>query len=251
MNYTIKIKKAIEEFNNYVKNFDFSNDMISKKYYHTFRVIDYAKSIAESEKLNEHDIYLSIIIALLHDIGRFEQAKIYNTFIDLKSIDHGDLGYKILLENNYISKYIDNELDKNIVLTAIKNHNKYEIDKSLTDDRTIYFCKIIRDADKLDILDKQRNEINDNIKTIDSNTLEYIKSQKLFKRNGNISNDASKIVQTLTFIFDLNFKKSFEIIKEQKIIDRKIDVLYNFCDSNIIDNIKEIIDTGTGNLSTI
>lgn len=241
MDYSLKLENAIEEFTNYVKNFDISNDMISRKYYHTFRVIDYSKTIAENENLDEHDIYLSSIIALLHDIGRFEQAKIYNTFNDLKSIDHGDFGYQILLKNSYISKYIDNELDKNIILAAIKNHNKYEIDTSITDNKTIYFCKLIRDADKLDILDKIRNEINDNIATIDSNTLEFIKTQKLFKRDSNTPNDATKIVQALTFIFDINFKKSFEIIKDQKIIDKKFNTLYNFCDSNIVDNIKEIV----------
>ena len=55
------INKSINEFEKYVSNFDFSNDMISKKYYHTFRVVDYAKDLANSLNLNEHDTYLAFV----------------------------------------------------------------------------------------------------------------------------------------------------------------------------------------------
>ena len=60
---------------------------------------------------------LAAYCGLLHDIGRFEQLKRYNTFVDSKSIDHGLLGYEILKEDNYINKYIDNK-NKNIVLKS-------------------------------------------------------------------------------------------------------------------------------------
>ena len=37
------IKNAITEFNKYISQFDMNNPKISLKYYHTFRVADYAK----------------------------------------------------------------------------------------------------------------------------------------------------------------------------------------------------------------
>ena len=49
---------------------------------------------------------LAELIGLLHDIGRFEQIKRYNTFIDKNSINHGQLGVKILFDDNQIRRFI-------------------------------------------------------------------------------------------------------------------------------------------------
>ena len=225
------------KFKDYVDNYDFSNDMISRKFYHTFRVVDYAKAIAKSENLNEHDTNIAFLCALLHDIGRFEQAKIYNTFNDKKSIDHGDLGYRILLKNNYISEFVNDEKDKKIILNAVKNHNKYAIDSTLND-RELFFAKLIRDADKLDILDKQRLEINDNINSIDEKAFCFIKEHQLFKRDGSVQNDATEIVHSLSFVYDLNFDESINIIKEKDMVKRKLDVLEQHCNSTIVDSLR-------------
>lgn len=225
------------KFKTYVDNYDFSNDMISRKFYHTFRVVDYAKAIAKSENLNEHDTNLAFICALLHDIGRFEQAKTYKTYNDLFSVDHGDLGYQILLKDDFISEFVTNDTDKEIVLESVKNHNKYVINSSL-DGQKLFFTKLVRDADKLDILDKQKQEITDNINFIDENAISFIKNHKLFKRDGHLKNDATEIVHSLSFVFDLNFKETLNIIKEKKMIERKLNVLQKHCDSKIVNDLK-------------
>ena len=41
---------------------------------------------------------------LLHDIGRFEQLKRYQSFIDSQTIDHANLGVTILFDDNLIEK---------------------------------------------------------------------------------------------------------------------------------------------------
>ena len=160
----------------------------------------------------------------MHDIARFKQATQYNTFYDLKSFDHGDIGYTILKENDYISKYIQDEESKTIILKAVKNHNKFSIEDGLND-RELFFAKLVRDSDKLDILDKQRNEINDNSTTIDDDVLKAFKEHRLFKRDGTKRNDATQIVQNLRLVFDLNFERSLEIIKKKGILERKLEVL--------------------------
>lgn len=235
------IENAIEHFKKYVEKFDFENDMIYMKFHHTFRVVDYAKEIAKSENLNEHDYYLATVCALLHDIGRFPQVQIYKTLNDFESIDHGNLGYDILIENDYISNYVDNEEDKLIVLKAVKNHNKYAIDDSLNE-REKFFAKLTRDADKLDILDKHLNDITDNIYTIDEDSIESLTNMKLYKRDGSMKNDATAITYRLCFIFDMNFKRSFEILIEKKIIERKIMALKKCCDSKLINKFESIIN---------
>ena len=235
-----KYKNAIEEFNKYANQFDMNNPKISLKYYHTFRVADYAKEIAKSENLNEQDTYIAFLCGLLHDIARFKQATQYNTFYDLKSFDHGDMGYTILKENDYISKYIQNEESKTIILKAVKNHNKFAIEDGLND-KELFFAKLVRDSDKLDILDKQRNEINDNSTTIDDDVLKAFKEHRLFKRDGTKRNDATQIVQNLCLVFDLNFERSLEIIKEKGILERKLEVLKENLDVEVIEIINNTL----------
>ena len=219
-----KYKNAIEEFNKYTKQYNMNNEMISRKYYHTFRVANYAKEIAKSENLNEQDTYIAFLCGLLHDIARFKQATEYNTFYDLKSFDHGDMGYSILKENDYISKYIQDDESKTIILKAVKNHNKFAIEDGLND-RELFFFFLVRDSDKLDILDKQRNEINDNSTTIDDDVMQALKEHRLFRRDGTIRNDATEMIKGICFVFDFNFKRSVEIIKEKGILERNLEVL--------------------------
>ena len=144
MNIDIIRKRFIE----YVKKYDLKKSNIMRKFHHSFRVMEYTKEICESLNLNEEDTSLALVIGLLHDIGRFEQWNKYKTYYDSISIDHGDLGADILED------FLEEDENKHIILTAVKNHNKPSIENDL-DERTLLFCKIVRDADKLDIIKEQ------------------------------------------------------------------------------------------------
>lgn len=218
------MQSIYNEFDNYVKNnFDINNYLIKLKYDHTYRVVNYAKRLVKSLNFNTHDCELAITCALLHDIARFKQIKEYNTFIDALSFDHGDEGYNILIKDNYINKFIQNDEDKFIVLNAVKNHNKKEIDSNLNE-RQLLFSKIVRDADKLDIMNKINIEINDNSNTINNNLLNEIKNKKICS-NKYVSNQCEEIIRYLAFIFDINFLESYRIIKENDIINKRINIL--------------------------
>ena len=109
----MNIEAAQKEFLNYTEQFDTTNIKISNKVSHSIRVMELSKNIAENLNLSKEEIEIATLIGLLHDIGRFEQQTKYQTYNDLKSVDHGDLGVKILEENNYIRKYNDKpEYDK-------------------------------------------------------------------------------------------------------------------------------------------
>ena len=47
------MNNIFENFDKYVKNYDKNNNKIKLKYDHTYRVVGYAKRIAESENLND------------------------------------------------------------------------------------------------------------------------------------------------------------------------------------------------------
>ena len=167
----IDLEKAENEFIAYTKKFDLENKRLKGKQEHSLRVRDISKRIAENLQLDNKEIQLATLIGLLHDIARFEQYTQYGTFRDRESVDHGDLGVEILKKNDYMKKYIENEEDIHILYFAIKNHNKYQIETGLND-RENQFCKIIRDADKIDIFyeaseifytEKEIEEINQSI----------------------------------------------------------------------------------------
>ena len=81
---------VIEAFERYVSNYDMNDINIKLKYDHSYRVMELNKKYATLLGSNKEDIELASIIGLLHDIGRFEQLKVYHTYDDFKSVDHAD-----------------------------------------------------------------------------------------------------------------------------------------------------------------
>ena len=204
----IDLKHAKDEFLNYTKDYDLSNENIKRKQYHSLRVMEISENIAKSLNLNEEEANLAMLIGLLHDIARFEQYTQYQTFKDSISFDHGDFALKILEKD--IRKYIDtNEFDE-IIKKAIKNHNKLYIEKGLSNKEEL-FAKIIRDADKLDI---------------------YFESSELFYSisfdHGDfalkiLEKDFTKldlVITNIAFVFDINFNISFKILFKEDYINK-------------------------------
>ena len=214
------------EFFKYVDQFDLTDGSIQRKKFHSIRVQEISKKIAEDLNLNEEYIDIASLIGLLHDIGRFEQEKQYHTFDDDKSFDHGDYGANLL--KKYIRNYINVDKYDNIIIQAIKNHNKLQINPNLKDNELL-FSKIIRDADKLDIMYETisifyigKGEFINNL-TLSDYCYNCIKKNKTVIKSYNVDfNYLDKIVTCIAFIFDLNFKKSFEIIKENNYISKII-----------------------------
>lgn len=219
------MKEAIEEFKNYTANYLDYGEMIQLKINHTLRVVDYCERIAKSLKLTEEEIEIAKIIGLLHDIGRFEQWKVYNTFRDLDSIDHGDYGVEILTRDNSLRKYIKDDSYDEIILNSIKYHNKYNVPEELSEKGKM-FAKLIRDADKIDILylrvigelkiELDENPLNDSI----YNTI--INKKSINRKD--LKTETDRLAVSLGFIFDINYKESFKILKEVKYFDQIIDI---------------------------
>lgn len=145
-------KQLLDVFYEYVHTFDMQDEKIALKVAHTIRVANTARQLAEKMSLSKKDCDLAFCIGLLHDIGRFEQVKQYQTFVDANSVDHAQLGIDILLANDkaLLRKFILDESLDELVLQAIYYHNKYEIPQIL-DNHILLHCHLIRDADKLDI----------------------------------------------------------------------------------------------------
>ncbi len=209
-------------FDNYVSNYDMSDPDIFYKYYHSHRVMDICELLATKLNLSKKDIYLAKVIGILHDIGRFEQDKLYDSFKDDK-INHGEYGVVILKETNALSYFDIEEEDYEVVYKAIKNHNKYKIEPGLNE-REELFTKLIRDADKLDILYVLGEEkIINTLKQDESNISKILETSFFNNIPGNITDVQSKndaLVIHFSYIYDINFEESFEIIRKQKYYDK-------------------------------
>ena len=218
----------IAEFNEYAKTFDLTVKQIIYKYHHSFRVME----IAISLNLNKEDIELATICGLFHDIGRFRQWTEYQTYKDQDSIDHGDLGVEILKD------FLNNYKDKEIVIKATKYHNKYDVPE--LDERTTLFCNIVRDADKLDIMREQTNQIYQKEIVLKPELLSDI-DNKIICQNKNVENEVDAIIRMLSWVFDLNFKYSFQFLKDNKIIEDKLNLLKIYGETDEIKKLESSI----------
>ncbi len=229
----IDLEKAEIEFDNYAKNYDIDNENINLKFYHSHKVENIAGEIAKSINLSEEEIELAKLVGLLHDIARFEQYTRFQTFSDLKSIDHGDYGVEILKQNDFIRKFIDTDEYDNIIFKAVKNHNKFKIEDGLTEKELLY-SKIARDADKIDIFfevlttfytdQHERNAFESEL--ISEEIFEEVLKHTLLLYKPNATKMDSYIAM-LCLTFDLNFKYSYEIMQKEDYINKIIN-RFNF-----------------------
>lgn len=214
----------IEEFKKHVNKFDMNDTNIKFKYYHSLRVKSLSQLIAKYAGFNEDDAKIAEIVGLLHDYGRFPQWEKYHTYVDHKSIDHAELGLELLFEKGDIKKFWTKEEDYDEIYDAIKYHNKYSIPNHLSEhNKTL--CKIIRDADKLDIFYLLSENLIEEHETDEPITekikQDFEKKQLIVTTDKKNTNDS--ILAHLAFVFDLNYKYSFKHLYDHKIIEKYFD----------------------------
>lgn len=146
-------KQAVSAaFDRYVSLFDPDTPGILSKQRHFRIVCGLCGTLARALGWSREDQDLAWVLGLLHDIGRFEQARRFHTFIDYKSMDHARYGVWYLFEQGHIRDFLpepEPERDK-ILELAILWHNAYAVPGGVTG-RARDFSLLIRDADKIDL----------------------------------------------------------------------------------------------------
>lgn len=203
---------------------------ITLKIDHTKRVVKEIENLGKNLKLSKEDLRLARLIAYFHDIGRFEQYKRYETYSDAKSENHAKLGIHIIQEHHILDSL--SQRDQNIIIKAISYHNRAALPEKESE-RVLFFSKLIRDADKIDIYKVvtdyyaiKKHSINKTIEldlpdnsAISSNVSNAILSGKIVKTSDlNTLNDF-KLLQ-MAWVFDLNFQHSYEVIAQRKYIEK-------------------------------
>ncbi len=114
---------------------------------HTFRVLQNATHIAGLEHFPATTARACRIAALFHDLSRFEQYRLWGTFRDGESCDHGALSAWLLRE----TEILKGEPSYGPILTAISLHNAISLPEDL-EGEALTVARTVRDADRLDIM---------------------------------------------------------------------------------------------------
>jgi putative nucleotidyltransferase with HDIG domain len=196
---------------------------------HTHRVCRNILLLCRSLNLTQADRNLAETIALFHDLGRFEQYRKHQTFNDMKSQNHAYLGLQVMAKHRVLSGL---DLSERRMLTqAIAYHNAATLPENASE-RSLMFMKLIRDADKLDIwkvvIDYYRERSKNPNKTIELDlpdssecspkALDALRQGSFARVQDMKTLNDFKLLQ-ISWAFDLNFSKSFQILGDQRYIE--------------------------------
>jgi len=125
--------------------------MMQLKRTHTAMVVRNAEFIADGEGFAPFERSVVLAAALLHDTGRYEQLRRYDTFRDSDSVDHAVFSYDIVREKGWLDEIEVGRPDwREAILKAVLYHNRRDLPGDM-DGLTELASHTVRDADKLDI----------------------------------------------------------------------------------------------------
>ena len=233
-------ERARAAFLAYVAPYDPDNPRIALKIAHTLRVADLCDRIAHEQGWPAADVDLAWLCGLLHDMGRFEQVRRWNTFRDAVSCSHAKLGASVLFGERErlgepvpaatpafgiprIRDFIDSSAEDTVIRTAVELHSDYRLPRNL-DPRTRAFTELVRDADKIDILRTVDEDTPETILGCDADALldselspaamRAFDARRCMLRDDR-SRPADFLVSFACFAFELAYPQSRGIMREQ------------------------------------
>jgi putative nucleotidyltransferase with HDIG domain len=243
-----ELAALISWFNGYVEGFhsDIEREEVNYrlKREHTLKVAEDIVLLAGALGLEQEDTSLARAAAYLHDIGRFPQFREYGTFKDSDSVNHGELSAEILeAEACRGALGLLPAPERRLLADVLKYHNSFALPRledrgGETGSKTIFMLKLLRDADKLDIwrvfveyyegLSYRDSEAASmgmpETPELPADALEKIFRGELVSLNSVRNLNGLKLMQ-LAWVYGLNFRKSFELLRERRYVPRIIEKL--------------------------
>lgn len=147
-------KRALAAFRAFLCGFDADDPKIALKIEHTEKVAELCDRIARAEGMADDLVDMAWLAGLVHDLGRFEQIRQFNTFSDAKSLSHAALSVRILFEEGHLQDFVSSDFsqdDRRALHDAVALHSAWKLPQG-QEERTHALCTVLRDADKVDIL---------------------------------------------------------------------------------------------------
>jgi len=202
----------------------------SIKFDHSLRVASNCNTIAQKMEWTEEERGLACMAGIFHDVGRFKQLLEYNTFNDAKSVDHAELALQEIEQQGFLAD-LDEE-QQVPVLEAIRYHNKRELPRGLSEN-VLRYAQLLRDADKLDIL-KVISDYYSNSRATPNHTLTWelpvgasvspVVAKQVLGGNlvskENVANQMDIKIMQLSWVFDVNYKYSFQLLMEKRFLEK-------------------------------
>lgn len=215
-------------------------DMVDMKIIHTYKVRDHSINIAKDINLSNEDVLLAGLIGLFHDLGRFRQAVEYATMSDKITGSHADMSEDVFINEAPKDGLTEEEIK--IIAKALKYHNLLEIPEGVGE-RELLHSQLVRDADKLDILEIFSNwEENQKflyLAKVDGpctqELLDMVLAGKNFK-NDKVRNKNDCRLLFISMVYDLNFKPSLKWVLDNDILSK----ITGMADGNADENMKKV-----------
>ncbi len=219
-------------FTSYVEKYDAGNEKIKLKIDHTYRVSELCEQIANAQGLSPDETEFAWLSGILHDIGRFEQLRIYDTFQDAESVDHAQFGADILFLDGKLADYVTeiSEHERGLLEKVIRLHNVYRLPETLTKQEKT-FSDILRDADKIDILKVNVEIPIEEIYNVSTQELLQAKvseavMQSFSEHHATLRSlkqtAVDHLVGHISLVYELVYPISVEIVKKQGYLDRML-----------------------------
>jgi len=224
------LKRWFKQYADAFHNGDPEHDRnIDLKIEHTRRVCAEILEIGRSLQLDTNDLRLAEVIALFHDVGRFAQYDRYGTFLDLKSEDHAVLGVKVLDSSDVLKGM--HEDTQRLIKRVVGYHNRRTLPENETEE-CLFFAKLLRDADKLDILrvvtdyySKKGDARNESIELdlpdipdVSDEVCADVKAGRNVKTESLRTLNDFKLLQ-MAWIYDVNFPRTFQLIRDRNYLE--------------------------------
>lgn len=201
-----------EMFNKYYENYKDLSSNIILKYRHSFNVANYMYDLADRLDMSDEDKYLAKTIGLLHDLGRFEQLKRFNSFDD-KYLDHAEYAVDYLFNQNHIRDFVRVDTYDSIIKEAIANHSRYAICDGLNE-RELHFAEMIRDMDKLDIYFQVATMFSSKFLDKPTNIVVDTFFNGECVKNEDKKNKSDSVLIEFALLNDINFEETYEMLRE-------------------------------------
>jgi hypothetical protein len=220
----LKIKDIYEDYVAAYRNQgdEVYQDHIHIKYEHTENVCREISGLCQLLQMDQGQAAFAGIIALLHDIARYEQFRKYSTFADAESENHAEMAVKIIAGLGIHKELTDKQVS--IMNAAILNHNLPQIPDHIPS-QIVFYSGLLRDADKLDIwrvsleyniFHKIKDEVLPGEYVVPPELLHCFHENQIIRLN-QVGSYYDSILFRLSWVYDLNFPFSVRLFAERDI----------------------------------
>ncbi len=212
----------VSEFSSENNEIQINIDLVKE---HNSRVLENVSELGLSINLEESDLLILQTAAMLHDIGRFKQLVKHNTYADNDESNHIKIGLDVIREHNVLNDL--EEVDRILIEDCVKFHDTSVLPK-INDEYSLNLIQLLRDADRIDVLrivseyythkkiypNRHLDMELKDMPGISKEISKAIMDEKIANRD-DVKNVNDLKLSQMSWIFDMNNKRSFKMISEK------------------------------------